>query len=335
MVNSMKVAVLGTGSWATGLAQVLCDNGHSVWMYGIDDGEIADINGNHQNSRYFPGVDIHKDIFATRDAKAALADSEMIIVAVPTKFVSEVLITVKPFIPQGAIVVNASKGFDPNTNCRMSDTMREVLSDRKDLSIASVIGPSHAEEVILRKLTAICAVSEDEKVAAKVQRLLSNSYIRLYVCTDEIGAEYGVSIKNIIAIASGILVGQGYGDNAKAALITRGLAEMIRFGRAKGGKLNTFIGLTGIGDLVVTCFSEHSRNYQAGLEIGRANGVDEFYKNNKKTVEGIYSCKVIHEDLQSYPFEMPLVKSMYDVLYCHRLPSVTIKELMDRPLKTE
>ncbi len=311
MVISMKVAVLGTGSWATGLSQVLCDNGHNVMMYGIDPKEIADINEHHQNSKYFEGVMLHSGIRATFDAKEALDGCQAVIIAVPTKFVSDVLHTVKPLLPNNIMLINASKGFDPNTNCRMTDTIRSAIADRTDISIASVIGPSHAEEVVLRKLTAICAVSKDESVARRVQTLLSNSYIRLYVCTDEVGAEYGVSTKNIIAIASGVLVGQGFGDNAKAALITRGLAEMVRYGTAKGGNFNTFFGLTGVGDLVVTCFSEHSRNYQAGLAIGRANGVEEFYRNNTKTVEGIYTCKVVYEDLKNYSFEMPLIKSMY------------------------
>ncbi|MDD3400956.1 MAG: NAD(P)-dependent glycerol-3-phosphate dehydrogenase [Eubacteriales bacterium] len=331
----MKIAVLGTGSWATGLSQVLCDNGHKVMMYGVDDNEISDINERHQNSKYFSDVSISQSIVATKDAKTALDMCEAVVIAVPTLFVSDVLSKIKPFLPQGVIVINASKGFDPNTNCRMTDTIRGAFGDRPDISVASVIGPSHAEEVILRKLTAICAVSTDEQVAKKVQKMLSNQYIRLYVCTDEIGAEYGVSFKNVIAIASGILVGRGYGDNAKAALITRGLAEMVRYGTAKGGLLNTFFGLTGVGDLVVTCFSEHSRNYQAGIEIGQADGVADFYKNNHKTVEGIYSCKVIYEDSKRYGFEMPLVKSMYEILYNNRVPSDSIKELMDRPLKVE
>ncbi|MDO4543279.1 MAG: NAD(P)H-dependent glycerol-3-phosphate dehydrogenase [Clostridia bacterium] len=331
----MKCCVLGTGSWATGLSQVLCDNGIKVAMYGIDADEIDDINRNHRNARYFGDTEIHPDIVAGSDARLALSAAEVVVIAVPTKAVGEVLTRVKPFIERGAIIVNASKGFDPNTNCRMSDTIRAIMHDRGDVSIASVIGPSHAEEVILRKLTAICAVSTDAEVARTVQRLFSNSYIRLYICTDEVGAEYGVAIKNIIAIASGILVGQGYGDNAKAALVTRGLAEMIRFGCAKGGKPETYVGLTGIGDLVVTCFSYHSRNYQAGLAIGRENGIAKFMKNNKKTVEGIYSCKVIYDELKNYSFEMPLVESMYEVLFCNRTPSEAIKELMERPLKTE
>ncbi|MDO4564086.1 MAG: NAD(P)H-dependent glycerol-3-phosphate dehydrogenase [Clostridia bacterium] len=331
----MKTAVLGTGSWATGLSQVLCDNGHTVLMYGVDKDEIEDVNLRHRNSRYFPGVEIHKGIRATADIGLALQGAQMVVIAVPTKAVKQVALKALPYMEQNAVVVNASKGFDPETNDRMSETLRKIFAERPDIKTASVIGPSHAEEVIQRQLTAVCAVSSDAEVAERVQALLSNSYIRLYVCTDEIGAEYGVAIKNIIAIASGILVGRGYGDNAKAALITRGLAEMVRFGCKKGAKRETFFGLTGVGDLVVTCFSRHSRNYQAGLEIGRANGAGEFLRENKKTVEGINSCKVIHDELQYCDFEMPLVQSIYEILFEGRLPSEAIKELMERALKPE
>ena len=159
--------------------------------------------------------------------------------------------------------------------------------------------------------------------------------MRLYSNTDEVGAEYGAAVKNVIAIASGILVGQGYGDNAKAALVDRGLLEMARYGVSKGGKPETYYGLTGLGDLVVTCFSIHSRNYRAGLAIGQANDAAEFLKNNKTTVEGINSCKVIYEDLKNCDFEMPLVESLYRVLYENALPSEEIKTLMLRPLKQE
>ncbi len=332
----MKVAILGTGSWGTALGQVLVDNGHYVVMYGIDDSEIFDINYNRKNSKYFGDEAILPAVLkATKNPAVAISDADMVVICVPTRFVRGVLENVKEHIKSSAIVVNASKGFDYDTNSRMTETIRDVLGDSIKNAVVSVIGPSHAEEVVARKLTSICAVSTDENVAKTVQTAFSNSYMRLYVNIDEIGAEYGVALKNVIAIASGILVGRGYGDNAKAALVTRGLSEMIRYGCAKGGRLETYVGLAGLGDLVVTCFSPFSRNYQAGLEIGKMDSAKEFLAKNTKTVEGIYSCKAVYEDLENYDFEMPIVSALYRVLYEGAVPSSEIKELMERPLKAE
>lgn len=331
----MKIAVLGTGTWGSGIAQLLTDNKNSVTMYGVDAAEVADIENNHRNSRYFKNHILPESIHATCDPSRALDGAKAVVITVPTKFIDDALMTCRPYIHPEMLIINASKGFDNKYDRRMSDTIRAILGDRLGQPIASVIGPSHAEEVIERKLTSVCAVSLDHDVAVSVQKLFSNSYMRLYTLTDEVGAEYGVAMKNVIAIASGILVGRGYGDNAKAALVTRGLLEMIRYGTAKGGEEKTFIGLTGMGDLVVTCFSELSRNYRAGLMIGRDNSTERFFRENSETVEGVYSCKVIYEDAVKYDFELPIVSGLYDVLYRGKKPSDAICEIMDRPLKPE
>jgi len=332
----MKVTVLGTGSWGTALALVLADNGNEVRMYGVDQTEIDDINKRHTNNRYFHGVVIPESITASPDVREAAEGCELLLITVPTKFVATALNDVKPYVRPGTIVVNASKGFDPATNNRMSDTVRAVLGDCGIRPVVSIIGPSHAEEVVRRKLTAICAVSLDHDTAELVQRVFSNNYMRLYINSDEIGAEYGVAMKNVIALASGMMAGQGYGDNGRAALVTRGIAEMIRYGVSKGGRKETYIGLTGVGDLVVTCFSEHSRNYQAGLIIGQDDCAENFFRDNKKTVEGIYSCQVIYEDVMANcDFEMPIIGSVYDVLFRGKRPSEAIVELMNRPLTGE
>ena len=330
----MKICILGTGSWGTALAQVLADNGNTVVMYGVDSAEIEDIN-NGKNTKYFEDVSLPDAVSATGDIRAALEGAEMVLIAVPTRFVADVLECARPHLSREVRIVNVSKGFDPNTNNRMTDTVRRVLGDMLDTPVVSVIGPSHAEEVVNRELTSICAVSTDEEAAKFVQHTFSNSYLRLYVNTDEVGAEYSSAMKNVIAIASGILVGLGYGDNAKAALVTRGLAEMMRYAAAKGARPETLTGLTGVGDLVVTCFSIHSRNYQAGYKIGLDDSVEEFYKNNTKTVEGIYSCKVVYEDLENYDFEMPIITELYKILFEGKKPSVALADLMGRPLKVE
>ncbi len=333
----MKVAVLGTGSWGTALAQVLSDNGCDVLMYGVVHEEISDINENHRNSVYFGDIEINNNIRATLDIKEAVYNAYAVVLAVPSRAIKTVLLAAEPHLPQGVIIINVAKGFDPDSGMRISSLIRASLPDSLDAKVVSAVGPSHAEEVIERKITSICAVSQDKEAAEKVQRLLSNDYLRLYANSDEIGAEYGAAYKNVIALAAGILDGQRCGDNAKAALVTRGLAEMVRYGAAKGAKRETYEGLTGIGDLVVTCFSSHSRNHTAGYAIGEADSAKEFLLNNKKTVEGIYSCKSICLDARkNHPeLSLPITFALYDVLYCEKKPSIMIAELMQRPLKSE
>ena len=221
-------------------------------------------------------------------------------------------------------------------------TVKEVSHEIEGLDeslinpVVSLIGPSHAEEVVIRMLTTVCAVSLDDEMARDVQMLFSNDYFRVYRLNDEVGAEYGVAIKNVIAVAAGVLSGLGYGDNTKAALITRGLAEMVRYGTKKGGRLETYMGLTGVGDLIVTCSSIHSRNFQAGLEIGKNNDARSFMKNNKKTCEGIRTCRVIYEDAKKYPdIELPIINAIYNVLYNNHEPKREIQQLMRRELKIE
>ncbi len=334
----MKIAILGTGSWGTALAQVLCDNGHEVCMYGVEKEQIEDINLRHKNTAYFPDEHLlPSGLTATADISEAACGMGGFVCAVPSKFIPDAISKIAPFVKEDTLCINASKGFDTSTYSRLSVLISKHLGENKHNPIISIIGPSHAEEVIRRMITSVCAVSSDISSAEAVQKLFSNDYMRLYVNTDELGCEYGAAIKNVIAIASGVSAGQGWGDNAKAALVTRGLAEMIRYGMAKGGKFETFAGLTGVGDLVVTCFSEHSRNYRAGLKIGRDNGTADFYLTNKSTVEGIDSCRAIYEDVhKNHPeLSMPLVDTLYGVLFEGVAPSDGISALMHRPLKIE
>ena len=331
-----KIAVLGTGSWATALSRVLIDNQNEIMMYGIDQEQIDDINFNHQNEAFFHNISLESEIKATNNLEEALMDMDYLLITIPTQFVKETLEQVKPLIKKKITVINAAKGFDLGTNMRMSDTIRSVLDENLINPVVSLIGPSHAEEVVVRMLTTVCAVSLDDHTARDVQTLYSNDYFRVYRLNDEVGAEYGVAIKNVIAVAAGVLSGLGYGDNTKAALITRGLAEMVRYGTKKGGKLETYMGLTGVGDLIVTCSSVHSRNFQAGLEIGKTNDARAFMKNNKKTCEGIRTCRVIYEDAKKYTdIELPIINAIYNVLYNNHEPKREIQQLMRRELKIE
>lgn len=332
----MKCCVLGTGTWGSALAQVLCDNGHQVVAYGIEESEVNDINLNHKNSRYF-GDDVvfSCEFKATLSLEEAMKDAEVYVLAVPTFAIRGLLNKMKPLIQGKPYFVSVAKGFDPSTLMRMSDVVRDIIPSSMRQEVVSLIGPGHAEEVVVRKLTAITSTCVNEETAKVIQTLFANPYFRVYVQTDEIGAEYGVAIKNAIAIASGITQGIGMGDNAKAALATRGLVEMIRFGTKMGGKQSTFIGLTGIGDLMVTCNSVHSRNYQAGYEIGKCGSASEFLKNNKKTVEGIRTAEIVYNIAKQHNIDMPIVNGVYEVLFNDRNPQEVVYELMTRELKKE
>lgn len=332
----MKVTVLGTGTWGTALAQLLCDNDNDVIMYGIVESEVEDIELHHQNSKYFgPDILLPATLRATMSLQEAMEGTEMVVVAVPTQAVRSVLKQAKPYFKNKPYVVSVAKGFDPETGKRMSEVVREVLPSDIRQEVVSLIGPGHAEEVILRWLTCVTSTSIDIKAATKVQKTFSNDYFRVYTQTDEVGAEFGVALKNAIALASGMCEGIGLGDNARAALVTRGLAEIVRFGVHFGGNLNTYLGLTGLGDLMVTCNSCHSRNFMAGEEIGKANSAVDFLKNNKKTVEGVRTAKVVYELAKEHNIDMPIIEAVYKVLYEHALPKETLSEMMKRSLKSE
>lgn len=329
----MKIRILGTGSWGSALAQVLADNGHDVMMWGIDASEVNDIENNHHNSRYFE-VEMNHDVHATMDI-SCVTDADVILIAVPVMALESVVEKIAPLLDHPVIFINVAKGFHPVTHERLSVVMERIIPASMRKAIVSLIGPSHAEEVILRMLTSVNAVSDNEEEAQMIQELFSNSYFRVYRNTDIVGAEIGVALKNVMAIASGILEGVGQGDNARAALMTRGLAEMTRYGVAHGGRAETYLGLDGVGDLIVTCTSMHSRNFTAGLQIGKEGSAENFWKENRRTVEGVAACKVVYEQAKAEGIEMPIVNEVYAVLYEGKSPSEAISALMGRSLKSE
>lgn len=330
----MKTVVIGSGSWGTGLAQALADKQEDVIIYGLDETEINDINEHHKNSKFFPDVDLNPQLRATTDIQV-VKDADVVVLSVPSIAIESVCHQIAPIVEKKVIIINTSKGFHPKSNDRMSNVIRDAMPADKLSSVVSLIGPSHAEEVVIRMLTTICAVSQNEEDAKKIQHLFSNDYLRVYRGNDEVGSEIGVAVKNAIALASGMLAGLGYGDNTRAALITRGLAEMIRFGTALGGRPETFMGLTGMGDLIVTCTSVHSRNFQAGFEIGKAGSAQIFWDTNTKTVEGVRTAKIVHEIASEKGIDMPIVNEIYRVLYEGKSPVQSAKDLMLRDLKPE
>lgn len=332
----MKIGIIGAGTWGTALGQVLDDNGHQVVLYTNDPKSATDINQNHKNSFYFGDkITLSPTIIATNSLEVAVDSSEVLVLSVPTAAMRDVLGKVKTLLKKPTIFVNTAKGFDTEKNIRMSELIREIIPFELISGVVSLIGPSHAEEVIVRDLTCVCSVSTNLAMAQKVAMLFSNSYFRVYTNNDEVGAEIGVALKNAIAIASGILEGLKYGDNARAALCCRGLNEIRRFGKYFGGEDQTYLGLTGIGDLVVTCYSFHSRNFTAGLKIGECDSAEEFLKTNTKTVEGIRTIKVVYELSKKYGIDMPIIEQLYSIIYDNKKPSSVISALMNRPIKQE
>ncbi len=329
----MKVGVIGTGSWGTALAQVLCDNNTDVLIWGRSASEVDSINNEHKLS-YLGDVLLNENLKATKDIKDLLK-SDVIIMATPTGAIDSVCEMINDNFEKPLIIVNVAKGFHAATNERLSVAIKRLIKPQLLKGVVSLIGPTHAEEVILRLETAITAVSDDIELARDVQALFANDYFRVYTNTDVIGAEVGAAVKNVIALASGMLEGIGLGDNARAALITRGLTEIRRLGVAMGGNDQTFFGLTGVGDLIVTATSVHSRNFQAGKLIGQHNSADYFWENNQKTVEGVKAAKVVKDLAIKYNVSMPISNEIYSVLYEKQSPKDAVNKLMNRTLKSE
>jgi glycerol-3-phosphate dehydrogenase (NAD(P)+) len=330
------ISVIGAGSWGSALSLILADNKHIVNIYDLDDNLINEINNNHTNGKYLPNSKLPHSITGYTDLKQALKGSEVILTVVPTKVMRSVLCNVNTNLDHEVIFVNASKGIEPDTFKRVSEIVYEEIEAKKIKGFVALTGPSHAEEVIQRMLTVVSAASDDLDLAQFIQKLFNNDeYFRVYALNDLIGAELGGSLKNIIALAAGIISGLGYGDNTRAALITRGLVEMRRLAVKAGAKEETLFGLTGIGDLVVTATSIHSRNFQAGYKIGNGKNLQEALASMTMVVEGVRSCEAAYKYAKELDVDMPITFAVYDVLFNKREPRDVIKELMCRTLKLE
>lgn len=327
----MKVGVIGNGSWGIALAQVLVDNNVDTIVWGRNAEYVAMLNEQHK-VRFFDDI-LNDKLKATTNFNE-LSNCDILLIATPSQTLEQISEMINETMSKPVIIINVAKGFFPETGERLSTAIKRLIKPELLKSIVSLVGPTHAEEVVRRLETAIVSVSDDNESANLVQTLFSNDYFRVYTSNDVIGAEVGAAIKNVIAIASGILQGSGLGDNALAALITRGLTEISRLGMSMGGDLETFIGLTGVGDLIVTATSPHSRNNKAGYEIGKY-GVEYFKENNQTTVEGAKAVKEVMRLSKEYNVSMPISESVYNILYENADVTSTIKELMTRELKSE
>ncbi|HHJ9620813.1 TPA: NAD(P)H-dependent glycerol-3-phosphate dehydrogenase [Streptococcus pyogenes] len=314
-MTKQKVAILGPGSWGTALSQVLNDNGHDVRLWGNIPDQIEEINTKHTNRHYFKDIVLDKNITATLDLGQALSDVDAVLFVVPTKVTRLVARQVAAILDHKVVVMHASKGLEPETHERLSTILEEEIPAHFRSEAVVVSGPSHAEETIVRDITLITAASKDIEAAKYVQSLFSNHYFRLYTNTDVIGVETAGALKNIIAVGAGALHGLGYGDNAKAAVITRGLAEITRLGVKLGADPLTYSGLSGVGDLIVTGTSVHSRNWRAGAALGRGEKLEDIERNMGMVIEGIATTKVAYEIAQDLGVYMPITTAIYKSIY--------------------
>ena len=334
----MKIAVLGSGSWGTALGQVLAENGHEVVLWGREDHIADEINQAHTNSHFLPGINLPATIVATTDLKAALDQATVLLFVLPTKAIRSVARQVASYLSQSdaqPLLVHATKGLEQGTHLRVSQMIEAEIprQDYQDLVVLS--GPSHAEEVARHDLTTVTAACPNLQAAEKVQALFKNHYFRIYTNTDVVGVEMGAALKNILALGAGVLAGAGYGDNAKAALVTRGLAEISRMGIKLGADPLTFVGLSGVGDLVVTCTSPHSRNWQAGNLLAKGYSKEAIEEEIQMVVEGIATCQSAYELAKESGIEMPITEALYGLIYEGAQVKEGLLRLMTRDGKQE
>ncbi|HFI0634717.1 TPA: NAD(P)H-dependent glycerol-3-phosphate dehydrogenase [Streptococcus suis] len=334
-MSQQTIAVLGPGSWGTALAQVLNDNGHQVRIWGNIPEQIDEINEQHTNKRYFKDIVLDEKIKGYKDLAETLDGVDAVLFVVPTKVTRLVAKQVAQALKHKVVVMHASKGLEPDSHKRLSEVLEEEIPAELRSEIVVVSGPSHAEETIVRDLTLISAASKDLETATYVQNLFSNRYFRLYTNNDVIGVETAGALKNIIAVGAGALHGLGFGDNAKAAIIARGLTEITRLGVAMGANPLTYSGLSGVGDLIVTGTSVHSRNWRAGDLLGKGEKLEDIEANMGMVIEGISTTKAAYELAQELNVYMPITQAIYSVIYQGASIQDAIQEIMSGEFRQE
>jgi glycerol-3-phosphate dehydrogenase (NAD(P)+) len=327
-----KITLLGGGSWGTALSKLLSENGHEVTVWLRDEEQCRTLSTERVNKKYLPKVQIPENIVFTSNIDEAVKNAEILLIVTPTQMIRSILKQISEEYKRDKIIINASKGIEIGTMCLVSDIVNE---ETRNCSFAVLSGPSHAEEVGLSLPTAITVACDDKDVAEKIQDAFMSTYFRVYTNEDVIGAEIGGALKNIIALGAGISDGVGYGDNAKAALMNRGIVEIARLGIAMGADIHTFYGLSGIGDLIVTCTSKHSRNWNAGYLIGQGMSKNEAISKIGMVVEGIPTTYAAYELSKKLKVEMPIVTAMYDILENNSDVKETVNKLMLRDKKEE
>lgn len=327
-----EIGIIGAGSWGTALSLLLQKNGNRVTVWSIMEDEIHMLNQDREQKDKLPGVKLPEDMLFTTDLEAAVTGKDVLVLAVPSPYTRSTSAMMRPFVAEGQKIVNVAKGIEETTLMTLSQMIEEEIP-QADVSVLS--GPSHAEEVGKGLPTTIVVGSKSRETAEYLQNLFMNEVFRVYISSDVLGIELGAALKNVVALAAGIADGLGYGDNTKAALITRGIAEIARLGLAMGGRLETFYGLTGIGDLIVTCASMHSRNRRAGILIGKGASMEEAMEEVKMVVEGVYSAKAGFALAEKYQVSMPIIEQVNEVLFDNKSADLAVKELMERDKKIE
>jgi len=330
----MNVAVLSDGGWGTALSILLVNNGHSVRQWGPFPDYICEIRRSRVNSRFLAGVRLPDGLLLCEDMKDAVDDAGIVVLASPSQFMRGTLEKFSKFhLPEKHVLVNVAKGIEVGSLKRMSEICDEVLGKNQYCALS---GPSHAEEVALKSPTAVVAASSDTRTAETVQKAFMNEFFRVYTSADVVGVELGGSLKNVFAIASGVIDGMRLGDNPKAALMTRGIAELARMGIALGGKGETFSGLSGIGDLIVTCISRHSRNRHVGEELGKGRKIEDILKEMGMVVaEGVKTAESAHSLALKHGVDTPIINEVYEELYLGKDPRNGVRDLMTRKAKKE
>lgn len=327
-----NVGVLGAGSWGTALSVLLSDNGHEVTVWSIDENEVNMLNEKREHELKLPGVKLPDDMVITGNMRLAIQGKDFLVLAVPSPFTRSTARKMSPMVAEGQIIVDVAKGIEESTLMTLS---RQIEQEIPQADVAVLSGPSHAEEVG-RRLPTTCVIgAKTRKTAEYLQSMFISNVFRVYTSPDILGIELGGSLKNVIALAAGIADGLGYGDNTKAALITRGIAEIARLGVKMGGKIESFTGLTGIGDLIVTCASVHSRNRKAGYLIGQGMSMQEAMDEVKMVVEGVYSAKAAAKLAKEYDVSMPIVEEVNAVLFEGKSPAEAVNDLMMRESRSE
>ncbi|MCE4965809.1 NAD(P)H-dependent glycerol-3-phosphate dehydrogenase [Staphylococcus chromogenes] len=330
-----NITVFGTGSFGSALANVLAENGHHVLMWGKNETTISEINTQHTNKNYLKEAKLDQMIQATTDLDRAIQHSDIFIIALPTKAIREVMGRVNAKLNSKKTLIHVTKGIENETFKRVSEMLEDSISPEFNAGIGVLSGPSHAEEVVVKQPTTVAAASNNSEIRQLIQDLFMTDYLRVYTNDDLVGVELGGALKNIIAIASGVVSGMGYGDNAKAALMTRGLAEITRLGVQLGADPLTFQGLGGIGDLIVTCTSTHSRNFSLGYKLGQGQKLDEILNEMNMVAEGVYTTQSVHNLAKQQGVEMPITEALYRVLFEDQPVEEELKILMGRNKKSE
>jgi glycerol-3-phosphate dehydrogenase (NAD(P)+) len=325
----MKIAIIGAGSWGTAIASMLAHKSHEVILWARNEGLIAELIETKENKTYLPNVKLSSHIIFTNDLAKATHKASMIIITTPSHAVRQTIEGVADTISPEAIIVSAAKGFELSTAKRLSEVIEEVLPVHKE-RIAVLSGPNHAEEVGLRQPSASVIGAAYRNIAEQVQDAFMLPFFRVYTNPDIVGVELGGALKNIIALGAGIAEGLSYGDNTKAALMTRGIAEITRLGVALGAHSSTFSGLSGIGDLMVTCTSRHSRNRRAGILLAKGQTMQQIESESKMVVEGIRATVAAHQLAKKYQVEMPITEEIFKVLYENKPPETAVRDLMTR-----